>query len=251
MPIFKAPNQSFRWLLAELTIVVLGILIAFQVDEFRMELDLVEQERQALTGMLADLADDAGSLERSAAQRAEKLPPLRRLITLLSDEATNQDDANEIFELEKSLIGSIRTFGPNITTFEKMQQSGQLSIIQDDQLYRQIIGYYQFNGINPFVGPGNRWLESRDTIIRRIYGSLFFVQTWELTGNVVQSGINYAPDGEPTAPTYIDVESRKSDIIYMDYLGEIFQSQNYHEIVWRRTLEANQQLQASIRQHLQ
>lgn len=77
MAIFSPPNQSFRWLLAELTVVVLGILIAFQVDEFRMGLSSAQQERQALSGMLADLSDDALSLERNIAQRTEKLPSLR------------------------------------------------------------------------------------------------------------------------------------------------------------------------------
>lgn len=77
MAIFSPPNQSFRWLLAELTVVVLGILIAFQVDEFRMGLSSAQQERQALSGMLVDLSDDALSLERNIAQRTEKLPSLR------------------------------------------------------------------------------------------------------------------------------------------------------------------------------
>ena len=249
MAIFSPPNQSFRWLLAELTVVVLGILIAFQVDEFRAELGSTEQERQALIGMLADLSDDALSLERNIAQRNEKLPSLRRLIALLSDKATNQDDADEIFELEtKFLLGGIGEFEPNITTFEKMQQSGQLSIIKDEQLYRQIIDYYQFNGINPFGGLQDRWLESTQAIIRRLYGSLFFIQSWELIDDSV---IKYAPESEPAAPIYIDVESRKSDSVYLDYLGEIYQSQSYHESRWRRTLGANQQLQAAITQQLQ
>lgn len=136
---------------------------------------------------------------------------------MLSDEATNQGDANEIFELEtKFLLGGIGEFEPNITTFEKMQQSGQLSIIKDEQLYRQIIDYYQFNGINPFGGLQYRWLESTQAIVRRLYGSLFFIQSWELADDSV---IKYAPQEEPAALRYIDVESRKSDSVYLDYLG--------------------------------
>ncbi len=45
MPIIKTHNQSFRWLAAELLVVVLGILIAFQIEEFRSERkDRIEEE---------------------------------------------------------------------------------------------------------------------------------------------------------------------------------------------------------------
>ncbi|PCJ22481.1 MAG: hypothetical protein COA96_14220 [SAR86 cluster bacterium] len=54
MEIFKIPRDSYRWLLAELLVIVLGILIAFQVEEFRESIRNHDREQSILIGMLED-----------------------------------------------------------------------------------------------------------------------------------------------------------------------------------------------------
>jgi hypothetical protein len=56
MRIVNISNHSIRWLFAELVIVVLGISIAFQVEEFRNGLNEKDAERRMLQSMLDDFS---------------------------------------------------------------------------------------------------------------------------------------------------------------------------------------------------
>lgn len=54
MPMVNVRKQSLRWLFAELLVIVLGISIAFQVEEWRNELSERRTEREVLLSMLDD-----------------------------------------------------------------------------------------------------------------------------------------------------------------------------------------------------
>lgn len=54
MPILGHKIQSIRWLLAELFVIVLGITIAFQVEEWRSELSERRSEKAVLESILND-----------------------------------------------------------------------------------------------------------------------------------------------------------------------------------------------------
>ena len=66
MPIFKMPNQSFRWLFSELTVVVTGILVAFQIEGWRNGLADLEAEQTALIGILSDSEAEQANQEGSS-----------------------------------------------------------------------------------------------------------------------------------------------------------------------------------------
>ncbi len=63
MPLIKSNSRSYRWLLSELFVVVLGILVAFQVDEWRSERELQEQENAQLYALHADFTENVKRLE--------------------------------------------------------------------------------------------------------------------------------------------------------------------------------------------
>jgi type II secretory pathway pseudopilin PulG len=76
MPIIKTPNQSFRWLFAELVVVVLGVLIALAASSWyedtqrRLEeleilgqfTETLKEEVSRLKNRLADLSNDKGEI---------------------------------------------------------------------------------------------------------------------------------------------------------------------------------------------
>jgi len=58
MPIFKVSNQSLRWLFAELVVIVLGILTAFQVNNWNSARIERAAEKTALEQLLVDIRSD-------------------------------------------------------------------------------------------------------------------------------------------------------------------------------------------------
>ncbi len=246
MPFFSAPNQSIRWLLAELTVVVFGILIAFQVDSWREESERRSNESLFLSEMIIDLENDVRSLERGIAQRQERLPAIRKLIVMLSSLQTTLEDENEIVGLEyQALDGGIASFQPNTVTFDKVQQSGELAIVRDGQLYQEIVEYYSYYGINPDMNGVTAWLTPWRALSLDLYGPLHFVQSTERT-----ESRKYRLPGEKMVERTINIQSRRENTEYMSFLGDMFQSQSYHEMRWQRILNQNRELQESIKNYL-
>jgi hypothetical protein len=247
MPFFSVPNQSIRWLLAELSVVVLGILIAFQVDSWREESSRRSDEYLFLSDMIIDLENDTRSLERGIAQRQDRLPAIRKLIVMLSNPQTSQLDEKVIIELEyQALDGAVSSFQPNIVTFDKVQQSGELAIVRDSELYQKIVEYYSFRGINPDMNGVAAWLAPWRQLSLELYGPLNFVQTYDQD---TVSGKYRLEEEEPDERT-INIQTRKENNEYMSFLGDMFQSQSYHERRWQQILERSRELQESIKNYL-
>jgi|GEM_PF-1995970 len=140
MPIFNTSNKSFSWLFAELLVVVLGILIAFQVEEWRTNLSDRQQERAVLENILADLRNEKPLLleYRDAAHSARTAGiELREYLEAASprDESTLRPlitGARQFFNWNKS---SPSYFG--------WANSNQPGLISDTALRQQLYLYHE------------------------------------------------------------------------------------------------------------
>ena len=84
-------KSGLRWLLAELTVVVLGILIAFQIEDFWTYLEEREEERISLQGTLIDLKEDAARLRASTERRSSQVISIESFVQYLqTDNKTAQ-----------------------------------------------------------------------------------------------------------------------------------------------------------------
>lgn len=134
MPFFKAPNQSVRWLVAELLVVVLGILIAFQVDEWRENRTSHQELRQHLLNLHSEINGNIFTLENVMWDLENtKIPALEESILFFNSQEVNG------FEPEaqlKTLMESASTTRPwlrqgSYDAFKASESYGQLSEIQD------------------------------------------------------------------------------------------------------------------------
>ena len=142
MPVFSSTALGpVRWLAAETLVVVLGILIAFQVDKWRSDLADRSLEARYLEELLADLEDDDGQLERAIGQRQEQIPVLRELIVRLEAPDTTQADAPELLALQRAYLGGMTLFDPVRTTVDTLVGSGGLALVEDRSLARKIVEY--------------------------------------------------------------------------------------------------------------
>ena len=111
---------------------------------------------------------------------------------ILSDDATDQSYEREIIRLETGAYGGTSIFSSNTATFDKMQQSGEMGIVTDNALYREIVDYYQE------VGSRDRnlmedWLGRWRNMSLKLYGPLAFIQSWERGPMLSSSDIDQVP----------------------------------------------------------
>ena len=140
MPILKSPNQSFRWLAAELSIVVLGILIAFQVEEWRANRIDANSELANLSEILVDLERRRVSTAAFIATEETNLNSILEMFSLLESSKGNLDDSYAIHEAGRSIskwqwrVSRARDIG--------LLDSDNMTTISDPAIKTALLDYY-------------------------------------------------------------------------------------------------------------
>jgi len=140
MPIFKTPNQSFRWLFAELTVVVIGILIAFQIEEWRDGLADLNSEQTALRGILNDLLAEQVVLNQQVESARRQYAGVEALENqILNNSGKNAEAIGQAYR--DATFG--RGFNPASPTYSGLKDNGLLHLIADTNLSSALYNYYE------------------------------------------------------------------------------------------------------------
>ena len=136
---YKLPTKPIRWLLAELLVIVLGILLAFQVEEWRNERLDRELEKSLLTSLIADLDSYAFTLQKFFDSSVIQTEASIELVAYLENEPNR-----ELQKLEKLYeeIGSMWAWQPSKPTFEAWVNSGRPDLVSNKQLQEDLYYYY-------------------------------------------------------------------------------------------------------------
>lgn len=135
-------SQSLKWLFAELIVVILGISIAFQVEEYRNELSEREAERRMLRSMQDDFSvagREFASYQSRATVDFESAVALYDYLKS-SDSRTAQDLVNLIRPLQ---------FGYRWQATDSTWQASDPQRITSDELRAELIEFH--DGAMPFM----------------------------------------------------------------------------------------------------
>lgn len=134
-------GQSMRWLLAELVVVVLGILIAFQVDEWRTQKSDEELTSANLKAILIELDDEYSEFELVIPSLDSQLDSAYKLTYILESEI--QDREIEVLEAYRGVFRN-RQWRPNSATYTGLRESGRMYLVPEQTLIDQLFDYYEF-----------------------------------------------------------------------------------------------------------
>jgi hypothetical protein len=136
-----------RRLAAEFVVIVVGVLVALAVDQWRESVSDQAAEAQYMDRLLIDLQRDSLTVSLERAQAGRKASDLARVLQDLTDP--------EAIRRQPSLAwpNLARTFArPNIraTTFDELTSTGGLTLVRNEALRSQIGEYYRFAPQNFF-----------------------------------------------------------------------------------------------------
>ena len=127
----------------EIVVVILGILIAFQIDRWAQERREREQEHHYLVRLKEDLQFEIGLMADSLEYAEQRIAAAH----LLEDATTNPKIAAERPNNFAEALERVtwRSF-PNISAYvyTELQSTGNLSLIRSDVLRRNMADYYSF-----------------------------------------------------------------------------------------------------------
>ena len=141
-------NREFRkyllYAFGEMLLVIVGILIALQIDNWNTD----RQEQELLDGYLQSIArnmqEDAVELEALRETRVSVVDASYRAAVFLVESRARTFDVSEVFFAVSAMnqVGRIVSFHPNTSGIEALKTSGVLARMQGRDIERLLYEYY-------------------------------------------------------------------------------------------------------------
>ena len=126
--------------IGEIILVVIGILIALQINNWNEEYKDSQLEQSYYCKLLEDVNQDHVLLTQLMTDNQERILWTNKGIHLLQQENVMRKDV--VQAMQKS-INKIRfNFKPSLSAFDDLKSSGKLSIIKDLALKKRLLNYY-------------------------------------------------------------------------------------------------------------
>ena len=129
--------------IGEILLVVIGILLALQINNWNQYLQDRTKEKEYLNSIKQDLAIDTNNLDLVLMEVEKNLNAAVTLITFLDEPKTGTFDTTRIYE-SISHAGFLRNWETNAPTFDDLRSTGNLQLISNRELKKSISSYYTF-----------------------------------------------------------------------------------------------------------
>ena len=124
----------------EIILLVIGILIALQINNWYDEYKTRKLEALYYHRLLEDITQDQLQLERLAIENETRIKSSNKAIHLLQQ--NTPDRKRVIKEMRGAIAKTTFTFKLSLAAFEDIKSSGSLNILKDLALKKKLINYY-------------------------------------------------------------------------------------------------------------
>ncbi|MGB5189981.1 DUF6090 family protein [Robiginitalea sp.] len=135
-------NQSGKYLkyaLGEIVLVVIGILIALQINTWNEGLVNKKKEKEYLNNLIEDLKTQENLVNTQIRHEATMRGNCEKALKYLNAEKIPGDSVSKYLETVTR-----RTFVVNDPTFQDLKSSGNILLIKDSDLRKKILSFYQY-----------------------------------------------------------------------------------------------------------
>ena len=138
-------KRDWGTVVLEVLIVVAGIFIGLQVDDWNEDRKDRIEERSYLERMRTDISRDLELLSFSKSLADERIAQIRFLETIARDaKAAGADPSSSVLFLEKASWESYLPIAPR--TYEELRSSGLTTLVRDRELRDAFAEYYRLIG---------------------------------------------------------------------------------------------------------
>jgi len=134
-------GKYFKYAIGEIILVVIGILIALQINNWNQNRIERNKENLILTELIVDLEEQSKLLDEYIEIESSFYQNGKAVLShFATNQAFNSND-NSMYSKLNSLV-TRKTFNPVNTTFQELISTGNIAIIQDKLTKRKVIQYY-------------------------------------------------------------------------------------------------------------
>ena len=236
-------SKYLLYAIGEILLVMVGILLALQVNTWNQEVQNRKHEKRYLNGFIQDLKQDSIDLSHVISKASVNIKLSHNVITELEDSIANNYFEKEFFNtvinqvqieedkvIFKNYSELVRTFGEKITqltqrrsfdlakvTFNEILSTGNIYVIQNEELRIEIQNYYS------------------EMTAELDYESNAIIPSFNTYVNVLQE-IGLTPYSEiPIEEIKVNVESQQKLVTSLKYLLDA----NLRHFYWSNGLNAD------------
>ncbi len=133
------PLQYLRYAIGEIILVVIGILIALQINNWNETKKNEKLELRYIADLISDLQKDSIALVNLTRETNETARMKVKLKAHFNGKPVEPDSLIIFFESQWS---PFRVFNPTKITVEEMKNSGRLDLISNQEIKRKVIALY-------------------------------------------------------------------------------------------------------------
>ncbi|AZQ57842.1 hypothetical protein EJ994_03125 [Maribacter sp. MJ134] len=223
----RKTGKYFKYAVGEIILVVIGILIALQINDWSQDKKNRKLEAQYYCRLLEDVNQDFTNYNNYLALLNERIDGNNTLIQKLQDCSMQLDSIAPL--ILKSVKYSNRNIIATTDAFEDIKSSGNLNIIKDLSVKNQLADYYKMLANTSAVIESNgkaitekRFLESEDVISFgwiKLLENVNAIDTSKVNLKSLKSKINFTADIRlkitNDAVFYLGLNSRNKQLLQL------------------------------------
>ena len=157
-------SKYLIYAIGEIVLVVIGILIALQVNNLNNEKIERNKEEKYLKNIILDLNKDIASLDYLIQFRQARIESDREIIKYI-----NGKPIVNLTEVTRMVVNSMmeERFSPNNSTFSELSNSGNLSLISNDSIKVLLLELNQIYKMNEF-GIAHEEFDYREYVSKQV-----------------------------------------------------------------------------------
>lgn len=218
-------GQYLKYAIGEIVLVVIGILIALQINNWNQSKKDQKLEQQYYCRLLEDVKQDYNNYNNSIDLLNEKNRSNNILLQRLLDDTMPLDSISPY--ILKSIKYSIRGSSATTDAFEDIKSSGNLNIIKDFSVKNKLTSYYESLASTSYVIESNgkaitdkRFFESGDFIssgMIHLLEDFNTLDTSKVSFKTLKSKINFTEEVRlrmtNDAVFYLGINSRNKQLL--------------------------------------
>ena len=133
-------SKYFKYAIGEIILVVIGILIALQINNWNEKRKDSKLEAEYYCRLLEDLEQDNDQIDALIMQAEARLKASNQAVRLLMTERPNKIEVAN--QLDLAIKAIYTDFKPNNSAFEDLKSGANLNIIQDKSIIKALNTYF-------------------------------------------------------------------------------------------------------------
>ena len=137
-------GKYLKYAIGEIILVVIGILIALQINNWNENRKSKIMANEVYTNLLTSLEQDSVEVQRTINLLTKSLEAQRKLILSNSDQYTNGFNQNDLEKIVREISQGVMSFFPKTGVYDLITSNNSMDLLQSKKIKALLINLYDF-----------------------------------------------------------------------------------------------------------